>query len=76
MAKNPSGFIFLDGERISILVAVDMCKKILSKREDIYRRLFADALPLSSVELLFFQAMLLNHNERASMMSVKHETLF
>lgn len=37
-ADNPSDFSFLDGERISILVAVDMCKKILSEREDINRR--------------------------------------
>ncbi len=35
---SPSNFAFLDGECISILVAVDECKKILSEREDIHRR--------------------------------------
>jgi hypothetical protein len=34
--------------------------------------IIADALPLSTVESLFFRAMLLKHNERALMMSVKH----
>ena len=34
--------------------------------------IIADALPLSTVESIHFRAMLSKHNERATMMSVKH----